>query len=453
MPFEIEEVIETLSMVALHHFDIRTVTIGISLRDCISSDVAETERKLTRKILSTAGRLVPVVNEISEEFGIPVANKRISVTPASMLLDPLPPGSALRIGKALDNVAKEVGVDFLGGFSALVEKGMTKGDKELFEHLPQVLASTDRLCSSINIGSTAAGINMDAVADLGKLIKKTAALTSATGGSGCAKFVAFCNAVQDNPFMAGAFHGISEGDSCVSVGISGPGVVRKVIELHPHVSIDELSNLIRKVTFKITRVGQLILDEAAKRLGLPPGIIDLSLAPTPAEGDSVADILEGMGVEKVGCHGTTCALALLNESVKRGGLMAGTHIGGLSGAFIPVSEDQGMIAAVKAGALSLDKLEAMTCVCSVGLDMVCVPGDTPADTISGIIADEAAIGMVNNKTTAVRIIPVPGKGPGDTQDFGGLLGIGIVQPVSKYSSTGLISRGGHLPAPVRSLTN
>jgi hypothetical protein len=334
-----------------------------------------------------------------------------------------------------------------------LEEGFTQGDRYLIESLPEVLASTDRLCSSINIGSTKAGINMDAVRELGGTIKRMAELTSSTGGSGCTKFVAFCNAVQDNPFMAGAFHGISEGDSCVSVGISGPGVVRKIVELHPHVSIDELSNLIKKATFKITRVGQLVLDEASSRLNLPPGIIDLSLAPTPVEGDSVAGILEAMGVEKVGCHGTTCALALLNESVKRGGLMAGTHVGGLSGAFIPVSEDQGMIRAVQAGALSLEKLEAMTCVCSVGLDMVCVPGDTPADTISGIIADEAAIGMINNKTTAVRIIPIPGAKAGDLHDFGGLLGQGIVQATSKFSSSGLVRRGGQMPAPVRSLTN
>jgi len=453
MPFEIEEVVETLSMVALHHFDIRTVTMGISLRDCISSDVAETERKVRRKVTTTARDLVATVNAISEEFAIPVANKRIAVTPCALVLDPLPPGSGIRLAKALDEAAASVGVDYIAGFSALVEQGMTKGDREVLESLPEVLSSTKRLCSSMNVATTKAGINMDAVQALGPTIKRVAELTAKQGGIGCAKFVVFCNAVQDNPFVAGAFHGSAVGETCLSVGISGPGVVRRVIELHPSASFDELSNLIRKVAFKITRVGQLVLDEASRRLSLPAGIIDLSLAPTPAQHDSVAEVLEAMGLERCGCHGTTAALALLNESVKRGGLMAGTHIGGLSGAFIPVSEDRGMIRAVQDGALSLDKLEAMTCVCSVGLDMVCVPGDTPPEIISAIIADEMAIGMVNNKTTAVRIIPIPGAGPGDTYDFGGLLGEGIVQGTSRYSPAGFIRRGGRLPAPIRALTN
>ena len=453
MPFEMEEVVETISMVHLHHFDIRTVTMGISLRDCISSDIRETERKVKKKIGSYAKNLVSTVDEISKEFSIPVANKRIAISPASLLLDSLPPGSALRLAVALDEVAEEVGVDYIAGFSALVEKGMSKGERALIESLPEVLSKTKRLCSSMNIASTATGINMDVVQSLGPVIKEIAGKTEKQGGVGCAKFVVFCNAVQDNPFVAGAFHGVTEGEACISVGISGPGVVRRVIELHPSVSFDDLSNLIRKVAFKITRVGQLILDEASQRLSLPAGIIDLSLAPTPAEGDSVAEVLEAMGLEHCGCHGTTAALALLNESVKRGGLMAGTHIGGLSGAFIPVSEDRGMIRAVQAGALSLEKLEAMTCVCSVGLDMVCVPGDTPPEVISAIIADEMAIGMVNNKTTAVRIIPIPGTKPGDTYDFGGLLGEGIVQATRQASPLGFIRRGGRLPAPIISLTN
>ncbi len=453
MPLDIREVVETLSMVSIDLFDIRTVTMGISLRDCFDSDVAAAERKIVRKLRSRAGRLVETVDAVSRQYDIPVANKRIAITPLSLFLDALPAGSAVRLARAVDRCAVELGVDFVGGATALVHKAAGVGDRRLMEAYPEIMTATSRLCGSVNVGSTLSGINMDAVFDLGRIIKRIADATASSGGSGCARFVVFCNAREDNPFMAGAFHGVGEADCCISVGVSGPGVVRRAVELVPHASFDELAEVIKRIAFKITRVGQLMQDEVSKRLGVPRGIVDISLAPTPAEGDSVAAVLEAMGLEVCGTHGTTAALAFLNEAVKRGGLMAATHVGGLSGAFIPVSEDAGMISAALSGVLTLDKLEAMTCVCSVGLDMVCVPGDTPAETISGIIADECAIGLINDKTTAVRIIPVPGAKPGDKVPFGGLLGDGVVQEVHPQSCARFVSRGGRFPAPVRALTN
>ncbi len=452
-PFEI---LETINMIDRENLDIRTITMGISLKDCTDPDVDRACEKIYNKITTYAKHLVKVGEDIEKQFGIPIINKRISVTPVATVIDALEnpdTDKCLKIAKTLDKAAKKVGVNFIGGYSALVHKGFTKGERVLIESIPTVLANTDIVCSSVNVGSTRAGINMDAVALMGKIIKEAAELTKDNGGFACAKLVVFCNAVEDNPFMAGAFHGEGEGDSVINVGVSGPGVVKCALEKVKGEPFGVVAETIKNTAFKITRMGQLVANEASKRLGVPFGIVDLSLAPTPAVGDSVAYILEEMGLEKCGTHGTTAALALLNDAVKKGGVMASSHVGGLSGAFIPVSEDAGMIAAAKEGALTIEKLEAMTCVCSVGLDMIAVPGDTTADTISCIIADEAAIGMVNSKTTAVRIIPAPGTDVGDEVDFGGLLGTGPVMPLKKYSGAEFIARGGRIPAPLQSLKN
>ena len=445
------EILDTLRMIDREKLDVRTITMGISLFPCVSDDIGVLCRRVYDRIARKAERLVAVGEEIEREFGVPIVNKRISVTPAALILgsaeDPVP------LARALDDAAKATGVDFIGGYSALVQKGMTDADRRLIESIPEALASTAFLCSSVNVASTRAGIDMDAVALLGQAIKKTAELTRDNDGLGCAKFVAFANAVEDNPFMAGAFHGPGEGDAAISVGVSGPGVVKSALEDVRDEPFDVVAETVKRTAFRITRIGQLVAREASRRLGVPFGIVDLSLAPTPAVGDSVAEILEEMGLEVCGTHGTTAALALLNDAVKKGGVMASSHVGGLSGAFIPVSEDIGMIRAAEKGALTLDKLEAMTCVCSVGLDMIAVPGDTSAETISAIIADEAAIGMINNKTTAVRIIPAPGKKVGDSVEFGGLLGRAPVMPVHEFSSAAFIRRGGRIPAPLNSLKN
>lgn len=452
-PFEI---LETINMIDRENLDIRTITMGISLKDCTDPNVDKACEKIYNKITGYAKDLVKVGEDIEKQFGIPIINKRISVTPVATVIDALEnPDTAkcLKIAKALDSAAKKVGVNFIGGYSALVHKGFTKGEKILIESIPTVLANTDIVCSSVNVGSTRAGINMDAVAMMGRIIKEAAELTKDNGGFACAKLVVFCNAVEDNPFMAGAFHGEGEGDSVINVGVSGPGVVKCALEKVKGEPFGVVAETIKNTAFKITRMGQLVASEASRRLGVPFGIVDLSLAPTPAVGDSVAYILEEMGLEKCGTHGTTAALALLNDAVKKGGVMASSYVGGLSGAFIPVSEDAGMISAAREGALTIEKLEAMTCVCSVGLDMIAVPGDTTADTISCIIADEAAIGMVNSKTTAVRIIPAPGTKVGDTVEFGGLLGSGPVMPLKEYSGAEFIARGGRIPAPLQSLKN
>ena len=452
-PFEI---IETINMIDKENLDIRTVTMGISLKDCAGPDINTVCEKIYKKITSYAKDLVKTGEEISAQFGIPIINKRISVTPAASLVDALDDpdeDKAVMIAKTLDRAAKDCGVNFLGGYSALVHKGITRGERILIDSIPRALSETDIVCSSVNVGSTRAGINMDAVKKMGEAVKAAAELTKDSQGFACAKLVVFCNAVEDNPFMAGAFHGEGEGDCVINVGVSGPGVVKCALEKVKGEPFGVVAETIKRTAFKITRMGQLVAQEASKRLGVPFGIVDLSLAPTPAVGDSVAYILEEMGLEKCGTHGTTAALALLNDAVKKGGVMASSYVGGLSGAFIPVSEDAGMIAAAKEGALSIEKLEAMTCVCSVGLDMIVVPGDTPASTISAIIADEAAIGMINSKTTAVRIIPAPGAKVGDTVEFGGLLGSGPVMPVREYSSADFIDRGGRIPAPLNSLKN
>lgn len=447
------EILETLQMIDEEKLDIRTITMGINLLDCADSEAKTACQKIYDKICRYADRLVEVGNNIELEFGIPITNKRIAVSPIALV------GAASRandytiFAQALDRAAQNVGVNFIGGFSALVHKGITPSDQALIQALPQALATTQRVCASVNIGSTRAGINMDAVKEMGTVIKATAALTADRGAPGCAKLVVFCNQPEDNPFMAGAMHGIGEGEAVINVGVSGPGVVLNAVKKHPQENLSALAEIIKKTTFKITRMGELVGKEASRRLGVPFGIVDLSLAPTPDPGDSVAGILEAMGLEVCGTHGTTAALALLNDAVKKGGSMASSYVGGLSGAFIPVSEDYSMLKAVQKNALSLAKLEAMTCVCSVGLDMVTVPGDTPAETIAAIIADEAAIGMINNKTTAVRIIPSPGKQVGDIVEFGGLLGKGIVMPVNSYSSARFIKRGGRIPAPLNSLTN
>ena len=449
------EVNETNKMIDQENLDVRTITMGISLLDCVDADIDVVCEKVYAKITTLAKNLVKTGEDISAEYGIPIVNKRISITPAALV-----GGAAckttddfVKLAKTLDKAAKEVGVNFLGGYSALVSKGMTKADELLIRSIPEALACTERVCSSVNVVSTKTGINMDAVCLMGEMVKATAEATKEQDSLGCAKLVVFCNAPDDNPFMAGAFHGVTEADAIINVGVSGPGVVKYALEQVRGENFEVLCETIKKTAFKITRVGQLVAQEASRRLGVPFGIIDLSLAPTPAIGDSVADILEEIGLEHAGAPGTTAALALLNDQVKKGGVMASSYVGGLSGAFIPVSEDQGMINAVNAGALTIEKLEAMTCVCSVGLDMIAIPGDTKATTIAGIIADEAAIGMVNQKTTAVRVIPVIGKGVGEIVEFGGLLGYAPIMPVNSFSCDAFVSRTGRIPAPIHSFKN
>ena len=449
----IENILETNRMIQNNKLDVRTITMGISLLSCISEDGDRMCTRIYDHITKEAEYLVKTGEDLERELGVPIINKRISVTPISLIGGASNLPNYVPIARALDKAAKAVGVNFIGGFSALVSKGYTEGDRKLIASIPEALATTDIVCSSVGIGSTKAGINMDAVAEMGHVVKETARLTADRDALGCAKLVIFCNPVEDNPFMAGAFHGVTEGQTTISVGVSGPGVVKHALEAMKGEPFDVVAETIKRTAFKITRVGQLVAQEASRRLNKQFGIIDISLAPTPAVGDSVAHVLEEMGLEACGTHGTTAALALLNDAVKKGGLMASSHVGGLSGAFIPVSEDKGMIDAVTLGSLSLDKLEAMTCVCSVGLDMIAVPGDTSAATISAIIADEAAIGMINNKTTAVRLIPVPSKTVGDVVEFGGLLGYAPIIKVHPFSSEEFIRRGGRIPAPVRSLTN
>lgn len=450
---KITNIVETVRMIEEENLDIRTITMGISLLDCIDADGEKARQKIYDKITTKAKDLVKVGEEIEMEYGVPIINKRISVTPISLIAGASSDSDYVAYAKTLDAAAKKVGVNFIGGFSALVEKGYHKGDEILLRSIPRALAETERVCSSVNIGSTKAGINMDAVRDMGEIIKETAELTADTQGLGCAKLVVFANSVDDNPFMAGAYHGVGEADCVVSVGISGPGVVKKALEKVKGEPFDILAETVKKTAFKITRMGQLVGQVASERLNVPFGIVDLSLAPTPAIGDSVGRILEEMGLERVGTHGTTAALALLNDAVKKGGVMACGHVGGLSGAFIPVSEDEGMIEAVEIGALNIEKLEAMTAICSVGLDMVAVPGETSAATISAIIADEAAIGVSNHKTTAVRIIPAPGTKVGDRVELGGLLGTAPVMAVNPFGSEDFIQRGGRIPAPLHSFKN
>ncbi|MBQ7349106.1 MAG: PFL family protein [Clostridia bacterium] len=447
-----KEILETIDMVEKEHFDVRTITMGISLIPCIRDDAKTTADLCYDRICKKAENIVKVAEDLEAEYGIPIINKRVSITPASLLTSSFC-GEEVVLAKALDKAAKTVGVDFLGGYSALVQKGMTSYEQSFIRSIPEALAVTDRMCSSVNVGTSKAGINMDAVRLMGEIIKETADKTKDRDGFGCAKLVVFCNAVEDNPFMAGAFHGLSEGETVINVGVSGPGVVHHALKSMQGASVDEIAETIKKTAFKITRAGQLIAKEASKRLNAEFGIVDLSLAPTPVMGDSVAHILEEIGLDTVGGHGTTAALAMLNDAVKKGGVMASSNVGGLSSAFIPVSEDIGMIRAAEKGAITLSKLEAMTCVCSVGIDMVAVPGDTPATTISGMIADEAAIGMINNKTTAVRVIPVPNKGVGDVVEFGGLLGTAPIMAVSPYGCDKFISRGGRMPAPIHSNKN
>ena len=451
----IYEVFETNKMIEKENLDVRTITMGISLLDCADSNLDVLCQNIYDKICRLAKDLVKTGEDISREFGIPIVNKRIAITPISLVGGSAckTPDDYVKVAKVLDRAAKTVGVNFLGGYSAVVSKGMSKSDELLIRSIPKALAETDFICSSINVGSTKTGINMDAVKLMGEIVKQTAEATKERASIGCAKLVVLCNAPDDNPFMAGAFHGVSEADAVISVGVSGPGVVKYALESVRGESFEVLCETIKRTAFKITRVGQLVAKEASSRLGIPFGIIDLSLAPTPAVGDSVADILKEIGLEHPGAPGTTAALALLNDQVKKGGIMASSYVGGLSGAFIPVSEDQGMIDAVEAGALTIEKLEAMTCVCSVGLDMIAVPGDTTAETLSAIIADEAAIGMVNNKTTAVRVIPAVGKKAGDTVEFGGLLGFAPVMPVNPWHNVEFIARGGRIPAPLHSLRN
>ena len=449
----INDILETVNMIKQENLDIRTITMGISLLDCISDDQKRLEEKIYDKITMSAKNLVSTANDLEATYGIPIINKRVSVTPISLVGACADVEGYIRLAQVLERAANEVGINFIGGFGALVQKGMTKGAKNLIEAIPEALASTTKVCSSVNVASTKAGINMDAVARMGEIMKKTAYLTRDKDSIGCAKLVVFANIPEDNPFMAGAMHGMGESDTVINVGVSGPGVVASAIKREGFCDFSQLADVIKKTAFKITRVGQLIAYEASKRLNTPYGIIDLSLAPTPAVGDSVAHILENMGLEKCGTHGTTAALAMLNDAVKKGGVMASSHVGGLSGAFIPVSEDAGMISAAECGALSIEKLEAMTAVCSVGLDMIAVPGDTSASTLSGIIADEIAIGVINNKTTAVRLIPVYGKGVGEDVEFGGLLGHAPIMKLSDYSSEEFIKRGGRIPAPIHSLRN
>lgn len=451
--FDMQDIRETNRMIEQYNLDVRTITMGISLRDCADPDMDAMCRKIYDKITKAAAHLVQVGEDIEAAYGIPIINKRIAVTPIAIVAESCRTNNYVPVARVLDKAAQMTGVNFLGGFSALVQKGYTRGDRILVQSLPQALAETERVCASVNVASSKAGINMDCVQEMGRIIKDIAALTKDRDALGCAKLVVFANAPEDNPFMAGAFHGVGEPETVINVGVSGPGVVRRALQEVRGAPFDVVAETIKKTAFKITRVGQLVAREAARRLNVPYGIVDLSLAPTPAVGDSVAQILEEMGLESCGAPGTTAALALLNDAVKKGGLMASSHVGGLSGAFIPVSEDAGMIAAVEKGSLTLEKLEAMTCVCSVGLDMIAVPGDTAAETIAAIIADEAAIGVVNHKTTAVRIIPVPGKGVGDYVQFGGLLGRAPIMPVNRFQSQAFIARGGRIPAPVHSFKN
>lgn len=450
---ETNQIFETIRMIEEEKLDIRTITMGISLLDCMDGNGEVARKKIYQKIVTKARDLVSVGEAIESEFGIPIINKRISVTPIAIIAGSSTDADYVEFAKTLDAAAKEVGVNFIGGYSALVQKGYTKGDEILIRSIPQALAQTERVCSSVNVGSTRTGINMDAVRQMGEVINETANLTADTQGLGCAKLVVFANAVEDNPFMAGAFHGVGEADCVINVGVSGPGVVKRAIEKVKGEPFDVVAETVKQTAFKITRMGQLVGQVASEKLGVPFGIVDLSLAPTPAIGDSVAHILEEMGLEMVGTHGTTAALALLNDAVKKGGVMACGHVGGLSGAFIPVSEDAGMIEAVKQGALNLEKLEAMTAICSVGLDMIAVPGDTTAETLAAMIADEAAIGVINNKTTAVRVIPASGTKVGDMVEFGGLLGTAPVMPVNGKSSASFIARGGRIPAPIHSFKN
>nr|WP_244868570.1 PFL family protein [Paenibacillus sp. J53TS2] len=447
------EVQETNSMIREMNLDVRTITMGISLMDCAHEDMNVFNRNIYDKITRSAEHLVKTGEDLEKQFGVPIVNKRISVTPISIAAGGLKTGTFVPVAEALDRAAKEVGVNFIGGFSALVQKGFTNGDRVLINSIPEALAVTDRVCSSVNVGSSRSGINMDAVKQMGDIIIRTAERTADRGSIGCAKLVVFCNAVEDNPFMAGAFHGVGEQECVINVGVSGPGVVKRALEEVKGKDFETLCETIKRTAFKVTRVGQLVAQEASKRLGVPFGIIDLSLAPTPEIGDSIAEIFQVMGLEEAGAPGTTAALAILNDNVKKGGVMASSYVGGLSGAFIPVSEDHGMIEAVQRGALTLEKLEAMTCVCSVGLDMIAIPGSTRAATISGIIADEAAIGMVNNKTTAVRIIPVIGKDVGEIVEFGGLLGYAPIMPVNAFNCAPFIERGGRIPAPIHSFKN
>lgn len=450
--FTNKDVLETIAMVEKEHLDIRTITMGISLLTCVRDSAEETAQKVYDLVCKKAENIVKTAAALSGEYGIPIVNKRVSVTPVSIISAAFPEKAPL-IGKALDKAAMTLGIDFLGGYSALVHKATADYERKFIRTIPEVLATTNRLCASVNVGSSKSGINMEAVKMLGEVFKEAAMLTKDQDGIGAAKLVAFCNAVEDNPFMAGAFHGVGEADTVVNVGVSGPGVVKHALEQIPDADLTEVAEQIKRTAFKITRAGQLVAKEAAKRLNAQFGIVDLSLAPTPAMGDSVAQILEEMGIETVGGHGTTAALALLNDAVKKGGVMASSRVGGLSGAFIPVSEDIGMIKAAEAGKITLDKLEAMTCVCSVGLDMIAIPGDTPATTIAAMIADEAAIGMINNKTTAVRIIPAIGKKVGDEVSFGGLLGRAPIMPVHNCDSSKIINRGGNIPAPIHSFKN
>ncbi|WP_422446354.1 PFL family protein [Thermoanaerobacterium sp. DL9XJH110] len=454
MNFTRDEIIETIRMVQAENLDIRTITLGVSLRDCAAESSAEVAERVYEKLISVGKELVPVARELEGEFGIPIINKRISVTPIALVAESCRESDYVPIARAMDEAGRELGIDFIGGFSALVQKGFTRGDINLLNSIPEALAVTERVCSSVNAATSRAGINMDAVRAMGRIIKETANLTADRDGIGCAKLVVFANAPEDNPFMAGAFHGPGEPETTVNVGISGPGVVNTAVRRLPkEADFGEVAEAVKRTAFKITRAGELIGREAARRLGVPFGIIDLSLAPTPAVGDSIANILEAMGLERCGAPGTTAALALLNDAVKKGGAMATSYVGGLSGAFIPVSEDAGMIRAASEGALSLEKLEAMTCVCSVGLDMIAIPGDTPAETISAIIADEMALGVINKKTTAVRIIPAPGKKAGDFVEFGGLLGRAPVMPVKGFDCSTFVKRGGQIPPPIQSLTN
>ena len=446
------DVLETIDMIEKEHLDIRTITMGISLLPCIGTDAKETARRVYDLVCTRAKDIVKVADKLAGEYGIPIVNKRVSVTPVSLVTAAFPQEAPV-VGKALDRAAHELGIDFLGGYSALVHKGMADYEQAFIESIPEHLSQTERVCSSVNIGSSKSGINMDAVRLMGEIVKRTAELTAAQDGLGCAKLVVFANAVEDNPFMAGAFHGVGEAGTVINVGVSGPGVVKHALESIPDANLNDAAEMIKRTAFKITRAGQLIAKEAAKRLNAEFGIVDLSLAPTPVMGDSVAHILEELGLERVGGHGTTAALAMLNDAVKKGGVMASSHVGGLSGAFIPVSEDIGMIEAAQEGSLNIDKLEAMTAVCSVGLDMIAIPGKTPASTIAAIIADEAAIGMINNKTTAVRVIPVPGKDVGDSVEFGGLLGRAPIMPVHSTDSSKFIMRGGRIPAPIHSNKN